>query len=77
MKVKKTEQSSEAKRENERARAWLKREGSEADISAEHRRAGDAWNGRVHFVWKDVNGLLCRGDDGAFRLMKVNERNER
>lgn len=54
---------------------WLKREGFEADISGEHQRAEDAWDGGVHF-WKDVNRLLCRGDDGALGLMKVNERSK-
>lgn len=62
----------EGKRREEGLR--LKREGSEGDISSEHQRAEDAWDGRVHSVWKDVNRLLCRGDDGALRLMKVNEK---
>lgn len=59
-------------RGEERRSACLKREGSVGDISVP-RMPGMA---AVHFVWKDVNRLLCRGDDGVLRLMKVNERSE-
>lgn len=65
-----------AVRESRAVSARLKREGSEGDISSEHQRAGDSCAVGLHSVWKSVNRLLCGGDDGELRLMKVKERSE-